>query len=171
MITKLVTGLDWTVILWRALGFVVAVAVWMAPGWFIRGWYDGDEIAMLQKSWAEQQATESMNFAEQMKEQKAELETLRRAEREKDAKYEMRIDDLHRRELALRAGLRNRAERPELSASGAALACQAGATGAELSRPDAEFLVGEAARADQLRAALERCQGGNVATDGGRLDH
>lgn len=32
-----------------------------------------------------------------------------------------------------------------------------GATGTELSRPDAEFLAGEAARADGIRAGLEAC--------------
>jgi hypothetical protein len=39
---------------------------------------------------------------------------------------------------------------------GAAPAC-AGATGAELSRPDGEFLVGLAGRADEHRAALQAC--------------
>lgn len=50
--------------------------------------------------------------------------------------------------------LRNRPERlPEASRA----ACS-GATGAELSGPDAGFLVREAARADELRAALDACQ-------------
>lgn len=54
-----------------------------------------------------------------------------------------------------RSELRNRPDRmPEASRQ----AC-AGATGAELSRPDAEFLVGEAARGDQLRADLQACLG------------
>ena len=49
--------------------------------------------------------------------------------------------------------LRKRPERlPE-----AARAAAAGATGAELSRPDAGFLVGEAARANEHRAALAEC--------------
>lgn len=52
------------------------------------------------------------------------------------------------------ASLRNRPDRlPEASRS----ACS-GATGAELSRRDAEFLTGLAARADDLRAALDACQ-------------
>ena len=38
-----------------------------------------------------------------------------------------------------------------------AAACQ-GATGAELSEPDGRFLVGEAARANRLRAALGECE-------------
>lgn len=39
----------------------------------------------------------------------------------------------------------------------ASLAQCKGTTGAELSGPNAEFLAGEAARADRLRAALEAC--------------
>jgi len=50
--------------------------------------------------------------------------------------------------------LRNRPERlPD-----ATLTTCKGATGAELSRPDAGFLEREAARADRLRSALEACQ-------------
>ena len=50
--------------------------------------------------------------------------------------------------------LRKRAVRlPEAARA----ACQ-GATGAELSNPDGQFLAGEAARADKLRAALAECQ-------------
>lgn len=53
-------------------------------------------------------------------------------------------------------GLRNRPERPADVSEGARPACQ-GATGAELSRTDAEFLVREAARADEQRAGLVAC--------------
>lgn len=58
-------------------------------------------------------------------------------------------------------GLRLRANRkpaPGGGTSPAAPTCQ-GTTGAELSRPDAEFLVGEATRADTQRAALAACYG------------
>lgn len=58
-------------------------------------------------------------------------------------------------------GLRQRADRRPPPSSGAAPAaptCQ-GATGAELSRTDAGFLIGEAARADAQRAALAACYG------------
>lgn len=50
-------------------------------------------------------------------------------------------------------------ERPERGPDvpGAAATCR-GASGAELSRPDSEFLEREAARADELRAALGQCQ-------------
>lgn len=59
------------------------------------------------------------------------------------------------------ARVQNRPDRQPTPASGvpsATAACQ-GTTGAELSRPDAEFLNGEAARADELRAALSACYG------------
>jgi hypothetical protein len=54
------------------------------------------------------------------------------------------------------AGLRNRPERPADLSTNARPACS-GATGAELSRSDAGFLVGEAARADEVRAGLSAC--------------
>lgn len=52
--------------------------------------------------------------------------------------------------------LRNRPERASATDQTARSSC-AGATGAELSRSDAEFLVGEAARADEVRAGLSAC--------------
>lgn len=52
--------------------------------------------------------------------------------------------------------LRNRPERSTSLPPDAGSACQ-GATGAELSRPDAEFLSWEAARADEIRAGLIAC--------------
>jgi hypothetical protein len=51
--------------------------------------------------------------------------------------------------------LRQRASRPAVPRAPAAQ--QPGATGAELSREDAGFLAREAARADELRAALRAC--------------
>lgn len=57
-------------------------------------------------------------------------------------------DDLER--------LRSRAERPAAVPDHPRTDCQ-GATGAELSRGDAEFLSREAARADEQRAGLAAC--------------
>lgn len=53
-------------------------------------------------------------------------------------------------------GLRNRPERTAGLPTATGPACQS-ATGAELSRPDAEFLSWEAARADEIRAGLIAC--------------
>lgn len=52
--------------------------------------------------------------------------------------------------------LRNRPERTTGLPATAGYACQS-ATGSELSRPDAEFLSWEAARADEIRAGLIAC--------------
>lgn len=53
-------------------------------------------------------------------------------------------------------GLRDRPERPGNLPDHPRTDC-AGATGAELSGPDARFLASEAARADELRAGLGAC--------------
>lgn len=52
--------------------------------------------------------------------------------------------------------LRSRPERPAGMPEAARTDCQGG-TGAELSRPDAEFLSREAARADDIRIGLQTC--------------
>lgn len=54
------------------------------------------------------------------------------------------------------ASLRNRPERPVNLSAVSGHSCS-GTTGAELSRSDAGFLVGEAARADEIRAGLIAC--------------
>lgn len=54
------------------------------------------------------------------------------------------------------ASLRSRPERTASKLPKAASTCK-GATGADLSRPDAEFLTRESARADRLRSALDAC--------------
>jgi len=52
--------------------------------------------------------------------------------------------------------LRNRPDRPAGMPEAARADCEGG-TGAELFRPDAEFLAREAARADEIRAGLTAC--------------
>lgn len=56
MITKLVPGLDWAVILWRALGFVVAAVLVVLPGWFLRGCVDTSKATEIQAAWDKQTA-------------------------------------------------------------------------------------------------------------------
>lgn len=55
------------------------------------------------------------------------------------------------------ASLHNRPERPAPSKLPKTPSACKGATGAELSRPDAELLTRIAARADRLRSALDAC--------------
>ena len=60
--------------------------------------------------------------------------------------------------LALFAELRDRPERPAGGAVPTGGAGQVACTGAQLYRPDAAFLIGESAAADQLRLDLADCQ-------------
>lgn len=92
--------------------------------------------------------------------------------REKEQKWAVRVGQVEQEKVNENAriaaryaaeldGLRKRAERrpaPTGETSSTTATC-AGATGAELSRPDAGFLIGEAARADRQRAALAACYG------------
>lgn len=155
-------GLDWPVILWRALGFVVAAVLVVLPGWFLRGWYDGDEIANLQAEWSKQQMVEAQNFAMQLQREISEKNRLVAEGRKKDAEYEMARDDSDRRHAAVIDGLRKRATRAEVPAANqAAIAagqCD-GATGAQLNRDDAEFLARFARERDAEAIRLVRCQG------------
>lgn len=69
------------------------------------------------------------------------------------------IDRITRQHRAVVDSLRNRPERPASPVSGSAGTPQgqSGCTGVGLHREDAEFLIGEAARADKIRAELEAC--------------
>lgn len=91
------------------------------------------------------------------------------AQRDKEALLQARMDKLRtekNNELArlnrhvrnLSDSLRSRPERPAVPASASDGPGSPGCTGAELYKPDSQFLVGEAARADQLRLALKACQ-------------
>lgn len=74
--------------------------------------------------------------------------------KEKDAQ----IASLNTRLGTALSSLSERPQRPSSASQGAPASCiGAGATGAQLSREDAEFLVREAARADKLRSALDQC--------------
>lgn len=69
------------------------------------------------------------------------------------------INDINRRlSIAVADSVRYRAERRRVATPNPTTPASCdGATGAELSRPDAEFSVREAARADRIRAALKTC--------------
>ena len=66
-----------------------------------------------------------------------------------------KISTINSRLVVANSQLLDRAERRDAAAP-TPCNCKGG-TGADLSRPDGQFLVGEAARADILRTALEAC--------------
>lgn len=73
------------------------------------------------------------------------------------------IKSLNQRHVSIVNSLRQRTERPitltfSTETSGSSVSTGAGSTGQQLYREDAEFLVGEAAKADILREALKSCR-------------
>lgn len=73
------------------------------------------------------------------------------------------IKNLNQRHASIVNGLRQRTERPSTfylskEDSSPSISTGTGSTGQQLYREDAEFLVGEAAKADILREALKSCR-------------
>ena len=144
---------------WLILGFVLAVAA--AGG---AGLYQGHElgVAEVQQKWDKERAAQLAEHAaaqaaarEKEQELQASADLLR-----KDKDREIR--DLNARTAALTNSLRDRPSRPTTETSALPSTASAGCaptscTGAGLSREDAQFLAGEATRADELRAALKQC--------------
>ena len=139
-------------------GAVIAVAVAGSAG-YIKGASHGR--AEIQQAWDQEKAKLAEEYA------KAQA-----AAREKEQQLQAQADQLREetnaktQELAVRAAslADSVRKRPERTAQASAVSGTAGAvcpacncTGAELHRPDAEFLVREAARADELRLALDAC--------------
>lgn len=93
-----------------------------------------------------------------------------RAERSKEQAWTFKLNEVEQRRIdenerlrtiaaSATASVQQRPNRQPAPASGSSptpTACKA-ATGAELSRPDAEFLIRLAERADEMRAALGAC--------------
>lgn len=144
---------------WLILGFVLAVAA--AGG---AGLYQGRELGMaeVQQKWDRERAAQEAEYAaaqaaarEKEQELQASADSLRK---EKDRE----IRDLNARAVALSNSLRDRPSRPAPEASTLPSTASVGCpvpvcTGTGLSKEDAGFLAGEAARGDELRALLKQC--------------
>jgi len=144
---------------WFILGATLAV---VAAG--AGGLYKGHELGMaeVQQAWDKEKTEQYAAYA-------AAQETARQQEQElrvsadqlrKDKDREIR--DLNARATALANSVRERPSRAAAEASAVPSTASAGCaptsvTGAGLSREDAQFLAGEAARADELRASLKQC--------------
>lgn len=143
---------------WMLLAAVFAIAAAFGGGYY-KGNVSGQ--AEVQQKWDKERARLAEEYAlaqeqERLKEQKLQ-QAADKLRRDKDAE----IRDLNARATALSNIVRSR---PERSAQAGEVGGPSGdgtagavCTGAELPRQDAEFLVGEAARADSLRAALKQC--------------
>ena len=143
---------------WIILGAVLAIGAAGAGGYY-KGNVAGK--AKIQQAWDKEKAEQYAEYAKgqelaRQKEQQlqASADKLRR---EKDAE----IRNINARATALANSLRDRPQRSTEANSSADTASigqtRPSCTGAELPREDAEFLAGEATRADSLRAALRQC--------------
>lgn len=153
---------------WSAGAVAAALAAGLAAG-YVKGHHDGD--ASLRADWNAQQLRQKDDYITRLRDANEQIEVMRNQERDRQETYEAQIRRVGSQRDAAIASLRNRPERAAVPAADAGAEACAGASGAALSRPDAAFLVGLAARADELRAALERCQGGDIGTEQSRLDH
>lgn len=115
-------------------------------------------------TWAKATNIADTRWKAQINQQRAEAEAQARATEQRQQEAANAIARRHayevstvRRNLDLALdSLRHRPERPADLPEAPRADC-AGATGAELSRPDAEFLSRQAARADEIRAGLDAC--------------
>lgn len=133
----------WTVAKYLGLG-----AIGLVIGWTINGWRLNASIASLKASYAEEVGrvlTEARNREKNL------LEASERFRKDRDAK----VKNLNRKLQSVNAELQQRKKRDSRESTDTA-ACS-GATGAELSREDAEFLAREAARADTVAENLNYC--------------
>jgi hypothetical protein len=125
------------------IGIVLAFAV----GWTINGWRLNANIASLKASYAEGIATYQL---EARNREKALVEAANNIRRQKDEQ----ISRINSELWVTLDGLHSRPSRSSMSSDTATCS---GATGAELSREDAEFLARESARADKAVASLNMC--------------
>ena len=139
--------------MWKSLTAAATVCVICAAGWYL---YDSGKKAVqqrwdLEKAVAMAKAQEQARAAEQA--MQASIDKI-----QKDRRNE--IARLNRRHAAALDSLRDRPDGPAGAVPAPASDGDAGAwcTGRELYRPDAEFLVGEARRADIIRLQLAACQ-------------
>lgn len=138
------------------IGGVVALA--LIVGAYLKGMGHGKSI--IQTRWdAEKVVQERVVQAQADKNRQTERQLQAKADtiaKEKQSE----LENLKRKHASVVAGLRDRPRRDtsdQLSGNPRVTESPAICTGAELLREDAEFLAGEAARADEIRAELEAC--------------
>jgi len=141
---------------WLILAFVLAVGA-AAGG----GYYKGNSAGKseVQQQWDKEKAEQYAAYAKGQEEARQREQALQanadKLRREKDAETR----NINARATALTNSLRDRQTRPTETntVSSTASTRPAGCSGKELYREDGAFLVGLAAEADGLKAALDQC--------------
>ena len=143
---------------WVIVGFVLAVS-----GAFTTGYWRGNNAGQLtvQQQWDQERIKQETEYAAAQAAAREKEQELQRSADSLRKEKDREIRDLNARASSLTNSLRDRQAR---AAQGSAVPGAAGTgsatascTGAGLSREDAQFLAGEATRADELRVALKQC--------------
>lgn len=148
----------------RAITALLIAAILAIAGWIIHASGLAAGRAEIQAKWDRRRiadAAANVQAAMQARAREQALQSTADKIRQEKTREIRHLSAAH--DAALRE-LRNRDERPAVGSHAAADADPAGAgpvascTGAQLFRSDAEFLVWEAARADEVRAHLSECR-------------
>jgi hypothetical protein len=140
---------------------LIVLAVGFLTGWKTQGWRLGNEIATIQEAHkADLAKIEKTARDAEVKFREIEAQTVRSLAQAQE-KRNVEVATINRKLNTALGELRTRPERTTtISGSkvpGTPTAC-VGATGAELAKPDAEFLAGYAADAARLEAELTKCE-------------
>jgi hypothetical protein len=145
---------------WFILGAAFAIAAAGAAGL-----YQGHEMGMaeVQQKWDKERAEQEAQYAAAQSAAREKEQSLQAAADKLRQEKDSEVRNLNARATALSNSLRDRANRTTtesstVSSSTDARSNAASCDGTGLPREDAEFLVGEATRAEQLKAALRQCQ-------------
>lgn len=156
----------------RAITAMLITAILIFAGWAIRESALDAGRAEIQAKWDQQRIADGAATVQAYRQARAREQALQFTADKLRQEKTLEIRHLSAaRDAALRE-LRNRDERPAVGSDAAAAADPAGAgpaascTGAQLWKQDAEFLVREAARADEVRASLIECRAAYDAAKG-----
>ena len=136
------------------LGAVLAVSI--AGG---VGYIKGDEAgqAKVQAEWDKEKARLAEEYAKNLQEQREKEREAQIAADQTREQKDREIREANARNTALLNSLRDRAERPKDGGVSQSTGACGAATGAQLARGDAEFLVGYSSDAKALAIELQSC--------------
>ena len=144
---------------WFLLGAALAVAIAGSAGL-----YKGRDIGMaeVQHQWDKERAAQEAEYAAAQAAAREKEQALQVSADQLRQEKDREIRNLNARAVALSNSLRDRPTRPSPESSPVSSTASVGCpvpvcTGTGLSKEDAGFLAGEAARGDELRALLKQC--------------
>ena len=138
-----------------AAGCVLVAAIAGSAGYW-RGHNAGE--AKVQAAWDRERAQLAEEHAKAVTAARAKEQALQAEADQLREESNAKLKEVNARAAALADSLRKRPDRPTQGSAVSGAACPvSAATGAQLARPDAEFLAGYAADAARLQAALDQC--------------